>query len=352
MDDKYFKKIATLIILGILIIFVGFMLRPILLSIILAFLLAFMFSPVYDKIFKKIKNKDISATIISITLIALIVLPIWFFTPIVMDESLKIYSSVQDLDIVTPLQKFLPPIFASEQFSNEIGSIISSFIRNSVNSFINGLTKIILDFPVFLLHLFLIFFIFYVTLKEKKEIISYIKSLLPFSSDIEKRLFTQTKGITSSILYGQFLIGMLQGIIAGVGFFIAGVPNALLLTVLAAIAGIFPMIGTTLIWIPVLIYAALQANLMAFVIVLSFGIFSSIIDNILKPVFISKRTDLPSSIILVGMVGGFLFFGVLGFILGPLILAYLLIIIDIFRDKSGPDILTPGKAESKLQIRF
>ena len=122
-----------------------------------------------------------------------------------------------------------------------------------------------------------------------------------------------------------------------VGFFIFGVPNALLLTLLAVLAGIFPIIGTMIVWVPVVVYLFLEgSNLSAFGISL-FGIFSSTIDNFLKPLIISKRTDLHPSLVLVGMIGGLFLFGVLGFVLGPLILAYLLIILETYRKKKTPE---------------
>ena len=61
-------------------------------------------------------------------------------------------------------------------------------------------------------------------------------------------------------------------------------------------------------------------------------------ENFYKPIFISRRTKLNSSIILIGMIGGLFLFGILGIILGPLILAYLLIILEIYRNKKLPDV--------------
>ena len=132
---------------------------------------------------------------------------------------------------------------------------------------------------------------------------------------------------------------MIQGIIAGLGFFIFGVPNALLLTILAAIAGIFPIIGTTIVWAPVAIYLFVAGDMFSAVGVVVFGLIASVIDNVLKPMFVSQRTSMPTSMILIGMIGGFFLFGILGFILGPLILAYLIIILEIYRNKRVPGIL-------------
>ena len=70
--------------------------------------------------------------------------------------------------------------------------------------------------------------------------------------------------------------------------------------------------------------------------VILFGILASFFENAIKPAFIAKRTNVHSAVILLGMFGGLFFLGILGVIIGPLILAYLLIILEIYRDKKGP----------------
>jgi len=349
MDEPYFKRIMTTIILAVLIILSFFIIRPILLSVIVGLILAFIFTPIYDFLNKKIKFGTITATLISGFLILIIILILWFLTPIIIDQALKIYLSTQQMDFVAPLKEIFPSIFSSKEFSSEIGTIIHSFVTKSINSFLNSVSGIILNFPQIMLQLFVAFFTFFFVLRDKEKIISYVKSMLPFSKEIEKKLFEQTKGITVSVLYGQIVIGILQGLIAGAGFFIFKVPNALLLTLLACIAGVFPIIGTTVVWVPVAIYLLFTGATFGAVGVTIFGLISVFIDNILKPVMVSQRTNLPSSIILIGMVGGFFFFGVLGFVLGPLILAYLLIILEVYRNKRVPGLLVQ-EPPSKLRI--
>jgi predicted PurR-regulated permease PerM len=139
-----------------------------------------------------------------------------------------------------------------------------------------------------------------------------------------------------SILYGQIVLGIVQGIIAGLGFFIFRVPNSFILTLLAILAGVFPIIGTSIVWIPVMIYLLIAGNTFSAFGVAIFGISSSIIENLFKPIWISRLTKVNSSIILIGMIGGLLMFGILGVILGPLILSYLLIVLEIYRNKKIP----------------
>jgi len=336
MEEAYFKQVTTTIILVALIVLSFFLVKPILLAIIIGLILALVFLPVYEKINKKINSPNLSATIICVFLALLIILPLWFLTPIAIDQSLKIYQISQQVDFVKPLKTIFPSLFASDTFSQEIGSILSSFVTKVTNSLVNTLADIILNFPTLFFQFIVVFFTFYFVLRDKKELVNYVQSLLPFSKEVEKKLFESSKGITISVIYGQVVIGIIQGLVAGVGFLIFQVPNSLILTLIACLAGIFPIISTTIVWLPVAIYLLIAGNTFSAVGILVFGVISSSIDNFVRPVIVAKRTQMHSSLILIGMIGGLFLFGILGFILGPLILAYLLIILEIYRNKKVP----------------
>lgn len=339
MEEAYFKKIVTTVLLVALIVLSFLLVKPIILSIILGLLLAFIFSPVQDKLVKIVKSKNISVSLICLVLIVLLIVPFWFLIPVLIDQSINTYLAAQQMDFVTPMKKFFPSLFASQDFSNEVGSIIHSFVTKSANSLMNSFSDLILNFPTLFLQVSVILFTFFFVLRDKEHLLAYIKSLLPFSPEIEKKLFENTKGITSSVIYGQVIVGILQGVITGVGFFIFGVPNALMLSLFAILMGILPILGTAVIWIPVAVYLLIGGNSVAAFGVIIFGAIASTIDNFLKPIIVSKRTSITTPIILIGMIGGIFLFGILGVILGPLILAYLLIVLEIYRNKKIPGLI-------------
>ncbi len=339
ISEAYFDKIMTAIILIVLIVFSFLLLKPILLSIIFGLLLAFVFMPVYDWIYKKTKSKNLSASIMIILLLLIIFLPIWFLTPILIDQSFKIFQTTLQIDFVTPLKNLFPKFFASEQFSTQISSVVSSFTIKTANSVTNAFTDILLNLPAISMHILVVLFTFFFTLRDRDEVGDYVRSLLPFPKEVEKKLFQYSSEITKSVVYGTILIGMLQGIIAGLGFFIFSVPNALFLTLLAVIAGILPILGTAIIWVPVFIFMLIAGNNLAAWGIFAFGMMSSWIDNILRPIFISKMTKIHSGIVLISMIGGAFFFGILGLVIGPLVIAYLLIILELYRKKPMPGLV-------------
>ena len=84
----------------------------------------------------------------------------WFLTPILIKQSFNFYVASQQIDFVTPLKQIFPNVFASEQFSQEIGSTISSFVTKVSNLLMNSFSKLISNFPTLILQLFIVFFVF------------------------------------------------------------------------------------------------------------------------------------------------------------------------------------------------
>jgi predicted PurR-regulated permease PerM len=347
MEDAYLKKITTAVILAILAVLTFFLLKPILLSIVVGFILAYIFTPIYKRLYSFTKSKNFSASLICIFLFLVIIIPFWFLTPIVLQQSIKIYFASQQIDFMTPLQQFFPSLFSSPEFTSEMGGIIQNFVTKMTSSLMNSLSGILVNFPTLFLHLLVVSFTFFFVLRDSDEIIEYVKSLLPFSKDVEKKLFAYTRGITGSVIYGQIIIGMIQGVLTAIGFFIFGVPNAMLLSLLAVIAGVLPILGTVLVWFPVSVYLYMGGNIVPAIGVAIFGLLSNTIDNFLRPMIVSKATNMHSGIVLIGMISGLFLFGVLGLILGPLILSYLIVILELYRNKKEPGFLIQREGSKK-----
>lgn len=338
MSDEFLKKAVPLITVLALIALAFFVVRPILMAIILGIILAFIFSPVYRFINKILKHKNLSAFLICFLLIILIIVPLWYLAPTVVNQAIKFYLSAQQMDFVTPLTNFFPNFFQSDTFSNEIADAIRTFITNATDSLFDSLSNILVNIPTIILEMIVVFFTFFFVLRDGDKLVLYIKSIIPFSKDVEDKLVKSTKEITLSILYGQVIVGIIQGLIASIGFFIFKVPNAVLLMLFSAIAGIIPIFGNVIVWLPVSIYFLLAGNTLAALGVAAFGLISILIETLIKPVFISKFAKVNTSVILIGIIGGMMMFGLFGIILGPLILSYLIIILEVYRDKKTPEV--------------
>jgi predicted PurR-regulated permease PerM len=339
MEENYFKKITTAIIFLALLVLAFFLLKPILLAMIGGVVLAFIFFPLYKKLFKWTKNRGFSAALLCTLLLLALLALLWFLTPMLIDESIKIYRASQSMDLVGALKSIMPNLFSSQESSEQIGSILQNFITKATNSLMNYLSNLVLELPTILMDIFVLFFIFYYALRDNDKFTKYIQDLLPFSDEIVKKLFTSTKEITSSVLFGQIVIGAIQGVILGIGLFIFGIPNALVLTLVAIVAGILPILGPAIVGFPVAFFLIVGGNTFAAVGILGFTAISSFSDHLFRPVLVARRAKLHTAVALIGTIGGLLLFGILGIVIGPLILAYLIILISIYKNKPLSGIL-------------
>lgn len=339
MDELSFKKATTWAIIIALSILSFFLLKPLLLSIIIGVILVFIFAPIYDKIHKYVPSKNISSFFVCIIIILAIVIPVWILLPVLLEQSVRIYVASQSFDITAPFEKFLPSLSSiSDEVSEQISTATQSFITKATNSLMNSISQIIIDLPTLALQFMVVIFTFFFLMRDKEQFLKYLTSLLPFSKETEKKLFEYSRDITLSVIYGQIIIGIIQGVIAGVGFFLFSVPNAIFLTLIAIFVGILPVVGPFLVWGPVAVYLFVAGSTVSAVGVVIFGGFSSVIDNFLRPIIVSKKVNMHPSLVFIGMIGGLFLFGVIGLILGPLILGYLFIILEVYLSNKVPAI--------------
>jgi predicted PurR-regulated permease PerM len=136
-----------------------------------------------------------------------------------------------------------------------------------------------------------------------------------------QQLLTMAAGTIRGVVYGVLGTALVQGIATGIGLWIAGVPNAALLALLAFFSAVIPVVGTALIWLPAALWLFSKGATTWGVFLLVWGFGVSNIDNFLKPYLISKGSDMPFILIFFGVLGGAVAFGFIGVFLGPTLLA-------------------------------
>ena len=333
-NEKTFKNIISISLVIILVILAVIIIKPIFIAISFGVLSAYLFHPIFNIFLKVFKNKTLSASLVCLALLVILLVPIYFFAGALIDQIVNLYLVLQKLDVYTLVREILPSTMDSSGINSVISTSLGSIVPKLLSGILNYISDLIFNLPTILLNLFVFLFVFFFTLRDGDLIMEYIKSLAILSKETEEKFFKQFKDITYSVLYGQVVVGIIQGLIAGIGYVIFGVPGAIVLTVLTMITAILPMIGAWLIWVPVDIYLFASGNTGAGLGLLIYGlIVVSLIDNVLRTIIISRKTKINSGIIIIGMIGGFIVFGILGFVLGPLILAYIILLLELYRKR-------------------
>lgn len=339
-SEKDVTRASMIIVLALLGVLVFLIIRPVFLSIVGGLILAFIFFPVYRIVVRVVRNKTVSAAIVTILVLAVLILSLWFLMPIMSQQVFQVFQLSQSLDINGLIATLFPT--ASEQFTAQINTAINSAFSKVASVILDALISFLVDFAVVALHILLMAFVFFFTLRDHEKLGNFVSGLSPLNKIQERKLVNQFKEITSSLVYGQIVIGFIQGILTGLGLLVFGVPNALVLTVLAIIFGIIPLIGPGIVYLPVGIYLLVSGNnpIVAMLFLAYNLLFVSTIDNFLRSHWISKKTQTSQAIVLIGMVGGLFIFGILGLILGPLILAYFITFLNAYKDKTLSSLFT------------
>ncbi len=141
------------------------------------------------------------------------------------------------------------------------------------------------------------------------------------AGDRGTHLLTVAGNTVRGVVYGILGTALSQAVLAGIGFFIAGVPGAALLALLTFFASIVPVLGTALTWVPAALWLFHQGatGWAIFMLIWGFGVAN--LDNVVKPWLISQGSNMPFLLIFFGVLGGALAFGFIGVFLGPTLLA-------------------------------
>lgn len=338
IEKEVFKQVLNYLLVVMLFILAFMIIKPIFYAIIYGILLAYVFYPLYKWTLSKLKNELISALTICIGILVILVSISVIILATLLKQAINFYLTLQKLNIGEIVGKLLPKFISSSEVSSTLVTSLNNSLSKLLGSFVTTLGDFVFNLPGFFLQFFVLALVFFFCLKDGEKAFEYFKSLSPLKKETQNKFFKHFENITNSVLIGQIVVGVIQGIVAGIGYFIFGVPNAILLTLLTIVIGIIPLIGPWLVWIPVDIYLFIIGRDEAGLLLLIYGmIFISWVDNIIRPLIVSRRTQINQAIILIGMIGGIYVFGVIGLIIGPLILAYVLLVLELYRKQNLED---------------
>ncbi len=342
ISNKDIRRVFVAFLMIVLVVAAFLIVKPIVLSIIGGLLLAYIFTPVYRITYKLIRERNTSAFFMCLIVLVLILVPLWIFIPIIVEQIFDLFSLTQNIDFSQVVQAIFPS--SQPQFQQQVTTVVIKFVGNITSSAIEYLIGFIQNFPTVLLNLAVVLFVFFFSLRDQEALREFISGISPFRKDKESVLVKRFKDITSSIIFGYIIVGAIQGLALGAGLWWFDVPKALTLTILGMFAAMLPMVGPWLVWIPIAIFLFIGGNTSA---AIWFAIYCTVIvssiDNVLRPYIVARKTGTSSVIVLVGMIGGLFVFNILGLILGPLILSYLILFLKAYKDGTLSDMFSPAE---------
>ena len=142
----------------------------------------------------------------------------------------------------------------------------------------------------------------------------------------------RTRDVISASVNGVLVIPAIQGALGALAFFALGVPSALVWGVVMTFLSLIPMAGAFIVWVPAALFLVATGHLTKAIILAAWGaLVIGTVDNFLRPKLVGEKTKLHELFIFFSVIGGLKVFGVLGIVLGPVVLAVTLALLDVFR---------------------
>lgn len=327
---------------GILYLFY-LILRPFLSDIFIASVMAIVFFPFYKMIRRLCRGWKIVAALITILAIVLVILiPLTLLSGIITSQSLDFYQKITtglkdgslkktiDLKLVSFNLLFerweidIQSLRAEEHIGKFLATI-SEFIYTQMTSLAKGIVGIVFD-------LIIVLFICFFLLIDGEAFLKEIKVLSPLEVSHHERIVQQLERTLKATLKGSIIVALAQGLLGGIGFWIFGVPTAAFWGLCMVFSSVIPLVGTGLIWVPAALFLALTTSLWAAIGLVLWGtLIISGADNVLRSLLLKGEADLHPLFTFLSVLGGLIYFGFLGFILGPIVLSFLMTMFEIYK---------------------
>ena len=284
------------------------------------------FAPAHDWLAKRASPR-LAASLVVVLALFLIVVPGVSFAGLVVNQAQQIAGGVIQSPILGRLaqlkigQTDLGPRLA------ELGAQIVSWIGSSAFGLIGTAARVTLNLTISL------FGLFYLLLRPG-ETWAAVRPYIPFSGKNAEKLRQRFRDVTTSTIIGTGLTAAIQGALVGLGFALAGLPNALFWGVVTMVFAILPVVGSGLVWAPAALALYFDHRPGAAVGLAVWGaIVVGNVDYVIRPMVFRRWANIHPLVTLIGALAGVPYFGILGLLIGPLALSYLFELIRMYREE-------------------
>lgn len=307
------------------------MVKPFFTYVLGAIILAFMLYPLHQRFSRMVGGAASSAAMVTFAMI-LAVLPLILVTGAVIDDAQDLASQIDGFEAVniTAIEQSIEEYTGQNvDLADNLRTAVQEFSSVTFGSFsqlINLLTNLAIGFS-------LMVFLLYYLLKDGDSLVAWVREVLPLPPEIQDRLHERINLTTWAVIKGHVLVALLQGLVAGIGLYIAGVPNYFFWTFVMLILAFIPIIGSFLVWGPAAVYLIIIDRVPAGLFLLLYGaIVVGLTDNFVRPLVVDKSAEIHPASIIIGVLGGVYVFGAPGLFIGPIIIGVFKALVLVFKN--------------------
>jgi predicted PurR-regulated permease PerM len=338
MNRDRFQLIFFSIFIAAVLAINFFIFLPYLSVLFLALVFAILFNPLYEWVLKKFFGKESLASLITVFLVFLIIVgPLSFLGKLLFNEASSLYDNVASIGVhgfsSGPLRAFahgLTNYFPNLNTSSlEISA--QDYLAKGLQWFLNNAALLFsgvlrIGFDLFLILLSLFFFF-----RDGKRFASFLVQVSPLNNASDRKILEHVAIAVKSVVGGHVVVSLVEGFLLGLGFALFGAPSPVILGTMAAVASFIPLIGPSIIFVPVAVFVFFSSGLyMALGLALWGFLVAGFMGSIVGPSLMNRNIHIHPLLILISVLGGLAYFGLIGFLAGPVLLSLLFALFDVY----------------------
>lgn len=338
--EKFSRYFLLVVLVGIGVVFFN-MIKIFVIPIVLAAVFVGLFYPLYGWLLKISRNKkSLSSFVCCLILLLGLLMPVFVVANLVSGEAINFYQNAEqkvEKLIQQGNESLLKNIKEHKLIKNlnldkidwqssiqESAKAAAKLLATVINKASKGTFQL-------LVNLFLTFFAMYYFFRDGDKLIQRLKYLSPLADKYKEALIARFISVSRATIKGTLLVGLIKGFIGGLTFWIFGISSPILWGVVMAILAIIPMMGSWIVMIPAAIIMIVIGQIgKGIALFLISTLIISSVDNILGPRLVARGSGLHDLLIFFSILGGISMFGVMGFLVGPIIAALFLSILDVY----------------------
>ena len=324
-------------------------LSPYVTALFLAAVLAIVFAPIFHRLNRLFHGNRSFASFITVAFILIMILvPLAIISFLMFEEISSLYASLNESNVglqvvntwIGSLELLVKNIVPTFHVQVDIYSYIEGGLRwmaDHLNEFFSRILGFTLDVFVIIIAMFFFF-------RDGAKLKDFAVKWSPLADSYDESIIAKLNIAVSSVVKGALATAVAQGLLVGVGLAIFGVPNPVLWGVVSTVAALVPVVGTTLVTGPAVVLIFVSGHTFAAMGFLLWALICvGLIDNILRPLLIKRDVHVHSFLILMSVLGGLVYFGPIGFLAGPIVLAFFFALLDVYPDIMKGRVIKKGE---------
>ncbi len=349
MNRQQLFSIGFFAVLALLLYQIGLMFLPFLFPVLWAVILAHLAFPAYVKLAAWLRGREtMAAATLTIGVMALVVVPLILVGVLLVREASSAEQAIRHWVAAGGVQQvsdYLARMPGAtgllqeltgravmkqvnlEQFVLSSAKTLSEFLVNELSALVRNVFLLMADFLVMIFTLFFLF-------RDGRRWLDSLYDLLPLEASHKEKIFVRLDRTIRAVVKGLLLTAVVQGLLAGAAYALLGVPFPVVLTALTMLLAPLPFGGTALVWGPAAVYLFLVGPAGKGLVLLAWGAgVVSMVDQILKPLFIGQGAQINVLLLTFSVLGGLALYGIIGLFLGPVLIGLFLTAIQIYREE-------------------